>query len=319
MTTIQFDDTGVNAPSQMFNEQCLNLVYAFEHVEINEQTAVERLNALAQESLEVGRVGNAGRAYQMMGYIHNITGNKEACVAAYKQSRQLYTRINQEYWQTLLNINEGEHYRRRGDALKARPLYQRAFNMAKSLDMLLWQVIAIVNEGLTLIALEQYDAAHSCLMWGLKHIESIDETRRSRIAAEIYYGLAQISLIDHNLPQARAHAEQAVQQAELYESRYAKALTARMMGDVLTAIVRQKPNSEDPDPYYERAKTIFQELSAEADVARTLYAQGISLAQRGDQIRAMDLFRESRNIFAKLGMQDEVARASEAQRGIIPN
>jgi hypothetical protein len=58
----------------------------------------------------------------------------------------------------------------------------------------------------------------------------------------------------------------------------------------------------------------FKNIDAEAEVAETLFVQGVSYYKRMDR-RAMICFQQALNTFNRLGMRGEAKRATKALTG----
>jgi hypothetical protein len=61
----------------------------------------------------------------------------------------------------------------------------------------------------------------------------------------------------------------------------------------------------------------FKQVKAEAEVGKTLFAQGKSFAKRNRRNSAGRLFQQAIVIFTKLGMNDDAAKAAEEQLRVI--
>lgn len=327
----RIDDDGIIGPTPAFNQLALDKVFLWERGERDKVDIVQELEKAAQEQYEKGKMGNAARAYHLIGYVYNMTGQGDLSLEAYRKSRRLFKQNNNQYWLALLDLNEGEHFRRRGEIWRARPLYQRAFANAQSIGHLYIQVMAILNEGLALLQADDLAGAQSSLQWALEHAQKLDEQPRrvSGLLSEIYYGLANVNVAHKNMPIAYEHAMLALEHAQKAESRHSLGLAAVIMGDVLTSLQNQATpdapaqeqadSSNQPDTYYEMAIDAFNEINSESDLARAYFARGRSLIKRQEPQKANHDFRQAVAIFARLGLQEEAAAALEAQQRLSPS
>jgi hypothetical protein len=96
----------------------------------------------------------------------------------------------------------------------------------------------------------------------------------------------------------------------------------RTLGEVLLAFedrteLGDDEFSADPGEYFRAALESFQEMDAEGERARTMFAHARCLAKQGRRVAAARLLQQAMLIFAQLGMVDDSAKAAESQAEIF--
>jgi tetratricopeptide (TPR) repeat protein len=183
------------------------------------------------------------------------------------------------------------------------------------------QAMAMVNEGLTLLALNQHEMARKVLHEALaicdRWTENLDQ--RYSLLCELHHGLTRIYVLEGKLEHAWESAQYTLQFAERALQKMHLGLVYRDFGDILTRIKSAPANSlfAEPDEYFQRSLEVFRELNMEAEMARTIYAQALSMAQRGRKTTAARKLQQVMIMFTTLGMVDDAAKAAEAQLTVI--
>jgi hypothetical protein len=139
------------------------------------------------------------------------------------------------------------------------------------------------------------------------------------LLCEIHHGLAVIQLNDGQPQAAWSHATRALEIAQTHQNPLHIGYANRTAGEVLTMLEAPPGDgfSDDPDLYFQAANQAFRGIAAEGEVARTLYAHGKSLARRGRRITSARKLQQAMDIFTRLGMIDDAARAAEAQLEVL--
>jgi len=257
----------------------------------------------------------------MLGYVYHYRGNLNISIQHYESARRLYNRVNNFDRVATVDLNLGENYRFKGDFDQALRLFRAAYKMVAELGNLRIQTLATVAEGLTLLTVAQYTRAFHVLEQGLQltHQWTGDDDKLTEILCEIYHGMAVIHLKDGDTQSAWHCALQALEIA--YENEYPLHLgyANRTMGEVITQCgnVPDSDFASDPDEYFKAALNAFKSIHAEAEIARTMFAQGMSLAARGRRTTAGRLLQQAMIIFTRLDMVDDAARAAEAQLAVL--
>ncbi len=308
-------------PTPEFNQKCLNVVNQFSSGQLAYENALAELDKLAQEADASGHLVNQGRVQQLIAYIQHYRGNLDVSIYHNEQARALYARAGNPKRVATIDLNQGENYRFKGEFNRAAKLYRSAYDVAEQFGDLRLQTLASSNEGLVLLALKQYEDAFAVFNKSLKLAVQLDIQQQdvAGILCEIYHGLAVIHLNEGNLEAAWMRAMEALQVAEQVNQLHIKGYANRTLGEVLTEL-KTAPDSRfssDPDDYFKLSIKFLQELKAEAEIARTMFAQAISLAKRGKRTTAAKKLQQVMDMFTKLGMVDDAARAAEAQLSLM--
>lgn len=304
-------------PTPEFNQKCIVIVNRFASGELQYEQALAELEALAYEANESGHLVNQGRVEQLMGYVQHYRGNLDVSIRHNERARTLFARAGNPRRVAIIDLNQGENYRFKGELNRAAKLYQSAYEFAEQFGDVQLQTQASSNEGLALLALKRYDEAHVVFNKSLKLAQQLDiqDANVATLLCEIYHGLAEIHLHEGNLEAAWIRAVEAIQLAEQANQPLIKGYANRTLGEVLTEL-KTAPDSRfssEPDDYFRESLRYLQDLKAEAEMARTLFAQSLSLAKRGRRTTAAKKLQQVMDMFTKLGMVDDAARAAEAQ------
>jgi tetratricopeptide (TPR) repeat protein len=308
-------------PTVEFNQRCMDVLRQWEQGDISFDGAIHALVALSREAEANHQDINQGRAEQLLGYIQHYRGNLDASVHYNERARALYHRAGNLRRVAIIDLNQGENYRFKGDFVRAVRLYQSAQRIAEQYSDIAMLTMATVNEGLVLVTLGKNTEARRVLMRGLElapqHPQEMDTQRQtfSRLSCEIHHGMAVINLRENNPEAAWEEAAKALSLAEKTGDPILRGYANRTIGDVLTEL-GEAPQAEyenDPDHYFRLALDAFRQLNAEAEIARTMYAQGVSLAKRGRRTAASRKLQHVMLEFSRLGMVDDAARTAEAQ------
>ncbi|PJF28537.1 MAG: hypothetical protein CUN52_12950 [Phototrophicales bacterium] len=308
-------------PTPEFNQRCLNIINQFNSGQLAYESALAELDKLAHEADSSGHLVNQGRVQQLIAYIQHYRGNLDVSIYHNEQARALYARAGNPRRVATIDLNQGENYRFKGEFNRAAKLYRAAYEVAEQFDDIRLQALASSNEALVLLALKKYDEAFTIFNKSLKLANQLDiqQTDVAGIFCEIYHGLAVIHLYKGELQLAWMRAMEALQVAEQVNQLHIKGYANRTLGEVLTEM-KTAPDSRfssDPDTYFRMSIEFLQELKAEAEIARTMFAQALSLAKRGKRTTAAKLLQQVMDMFTKLGMVDDATRAAEAQLSLM--
>lgn len=309
-------------PTPPFYEECLAIVQSWQENAVTAQRALQSLKALAQKAQSDNHLANEGYAYYLVAYVYHFMGNLGSSNIHYSKARKLFDRVGNHRRLAFIDINLGENYRYRGDFRRARLLYQKAYDVGIQLGNIRIKTIALANQGLTLISTQSYHIAQQNLRESLDLCETWDESQSEidALRAEIYFGLAQVELALGQVQTAWQYAQESLNRATTSQSKHGIGLAYRILGDVATALTltaTTMPDMKNPDDYYRQALSIFREMTADAEVARTLFSHAYSLGKRKRLRRASVLFNEAMASFTRLGMTNDAANAAEAQLAII--
>lgn len=308
-------------PTAEFNQRCVQTIQGWQAGDTPFNDAIQHMDALLAEAHRAGHIANQARAQHGLGFLQHYRGNLNTSIRHYEQARSLYLRVGNRSRAANIDLNQGENYRFKGEFKRARRLYHAAFETATELDNLRIRTIAAVNEGLVLLALEKLDAAQTAFERGYQLTQQWVENRDALpgILCEIHHGMSVIHLARDEHQAAWEHALKALDAARINKQPLQIGYANRTLGEVVTAI-HEAPLPglpSEPDEYFRTSVAAFREIDADAEMARTMYAQASSLALRGRRTTAARKLQQAMIIFTRLGMVDDAARAAEAQLAVI--
>lgn len=317
-------------PTPDFDERCTGVLNRWKQGELPFKQAIEMMNELEREAVESGSPCDQGRVQLLLGVIQGYRANLDASVQHFERARSLFERAGNRRRAVGALLNLGESYRQKGDFTRARQLFHTAYEGAEALGDKVTQAIAACNEGLIFLSLERYESASTMLNKAAQLAEqAADEARRQPVLCEIYHGLASVSLKTGDLESAWSYALQSHQVAQETNQPLLLGFANRAMGEVLSALLSVPRSAEDtmvypitdkdPDDYFRAASDAFQEIKAEGELARTMYAHAISLLERGRSMMAARKLQQAMIIFTRLGMADDAAKAAHAQMAALAN
>jgi tetratricopeptide (TPR) repeat protein len=308
-------------PTPEFNQSIIDVINAWESGDMPFAEGIARLTNLRQEAIAANHIANQGRAEHLLGYLQHYRGNLDSSIRHYRRARSLYNRAGNRVRMVTIDINQGENQRLKGDLEQALKLYRTAYATGVELGRKDSQTIAITNEGLALFALGEYADAIKALERGLElSDEWPDKTDRNYhpLLCEIYHGLANTYLQQGNLDIAWEYVLKGLDIAKIDGQPFTRGFANRTAGVVITALesVPDETFSSDPDYYFKQALAAFNEINAEAELARTIFAHAHSLAERGKRTTAARKLQQAMIIFTRLGMMQDAARAAEMQLSV---
>ncbi len=318
---VSINQQTANEPTPEFNQRCMDVLRQWEQGEATFDGAIGQLTKLSRDAEKNSQDINQGRAEQLLAYVHHYRGNLDASIHHNERARALYHRGGNLRRVGIIDLNQGENYRFKGDFARALRLYQSVQRIAEQFNDVGSLTMATVNEGLVLVTLGQNTEARRVLARGLalssQHPQDSETNRQTyyRLLCEVHHGTAVISLRENEPQAAWEEAARALKLAETTGDPILRGYANRTIGDVLTALgsAPQPGYSDDPDDYFRAALEAFKLLNAEAEIARTMFAQAVSLAKRGRRTTAARKLQHVMLEFSRLGMLDDVARTAEAQ------
>lgn len=308
-------------PTPEFNAQCISLIRKWESGNLPFHEVLIQLQSLQKKAINGQHLANQARIEHLAGYIQHYRGNLNTSIRHYERARKLYAEVGNDGRVANIDLNQGENYRFKGDFQRAGTLYHRAYDAAAELGNLILQTIAIINEGLTYLAMGHLDDAEHAFHDGFYLAEQWTDNfnKRAEILCEAHYGMAEISLKREQYQAAWDEAMEALSSAKEVNHPLQLGIAQRTIGEVVTHLEHLSDTqfSENPDVYFRASLTHFQEINAEAELARTMLAHAKSLAHRGRKRSAARKLQQVMIIFTKLGMIDDAARTAEAQLRVV--
>jgi len=308
-------------PTPEFNEKCLTLLKNWEAGELPYNDVIQHIKALQQESRDSGHITNEARIEHLAGLIQHYHGSLNTSIRHYEQARKLYAKVGNRSRVANIDLNQGENYRFKGDFNHARMLYHNAYEAAAELGELSLQTIAVVNEGLTYLALNQLEDAERAFHDGyyLSEQWSNNFQKRAEILCELHYGMTVIHLKHEDYSAAWVDALATLKNAKQVNQPRQLGFAYRVLGEVVTHLdtIPDERFSDDPDKHFRASMNCFQEIDAQAELARSMFEQAKSLSYRGRKTSAARKLQQVMIIFTKLGMIDDAARTAEAQLSFL--
>jgi tetratricopeptide (TPR) repeat protein len=308
-------------PALEFESRCLTIVNQWQAGSLPFVEASNQLGTLKEEAEKANHLPNEARAEFLLGYLQHYRGNLDVSIHHYERARLLFERAGNQAQVACCDIHLGESYRYKGDFNRARRLLRQAHDLAIELNVLDTRTAAMASEAQILLRMGQYQAARDLLeeAYQLSQEWPPDSPALPGLLCEIHHGLAVIHLSDGQPQAAWSHATRALEIAQTHQNPLHVGYANRTAGEVLTMLEAPPGNgfSGDPNFYFQAANLAFRSIHAEGEVARTLYAHGKSLARRGKRVTSARKLQQAMDIFTRLGMIDDAARAAEAQLEVL--
>jgi tetratricopeptide (TPR) repeat protein len=308
-------------PTPKFVEKCRNALDRWEEGAMSIRETILILNQCSQEAMITHHLANQGYVEHILGYIEHTRGNLESSIQHYKQARALFVHINNQRFRARMELNLGENYRFQGDFDQALELYQNVYMITEQVGDLRIQTFSVVNKGTALFELGENNNAYQAFEEGLALIEQWQQhfEQKNKILGETHYGMALIHMRRDDPDAAWEHLHKCLQAAEARNQPWTRGYAHRLAG-ILVSEIDPLPDSTlspNPDDHFQQAMDAFKEINAEAELARTIYAQARSLGQREERLQAARKFQQAMLIFNRLGMINDAALAAEAQLNLI--
>ncbi len=311
-----------------FKERINAIYHQWHDGELPFSEALEKLEALWQETIDDDNLVNRGGIENTLGIMQGYRGNYDESTTRFEKALELFDSGGAKGRMVACVLNIGETYRLRGNFTRARSYFHRAYQTSKELNRLRNQSVALANEGQMWISLNSMEKARStlekALSIGERAIDEQETSKEERISnldnlCEIHHALVTVCLDEKSPLEAWEHARQSYELAQQMNREIRIGYANRALGDVITELVSIPDDDfrNDPDYYYDAALTAFRNVKSEGEVGKTLLAKGKSLVKRNKKRSAGRLFQQAMVIFTRLGMTDDAARAAEAQMSAI--
>ncbi len=314
-----------NEPTPEFNAHCMTILDAWESGALPFKDAVDQLSALGRAAVERGHLVDEGRAELLLGILQGYRANLDASIAHFERARDLFEQSGNRRRAIGALLNLGESHRWKGNFTRARQLFRTAFEGARDTGALEVQAIAASNEALMLVSLGHPESAKTLFEKALllaKDLPPDQLDKRIELTAEIQASLVDVFLSLNNPDEAWKQGVMAYNLACELKQPLQTGTVRRALGQVLTTLGylpddAPKALAADPDEHFQLATEAFQDVKADGEVARTLYAHALSLAQRGHGLAAARKLQQAMIIFTRLGMTDYADKAAKAQREVL--
>lgn len=315
-------------PAQINSElqkQCDTIVQNWKLGEIRYPQALKELESLLESAKQDKRTADEGYIEISLGILYGWRGNYPTSIECFERARDLFVRVENREQVVRCMLNIGESYRLKGNFVRARQFFNTAYKSSVDMKHLPLQITARLNEAQMLISIDHVDTAESALKEAYEKCQqpwsaevNYDESRRLGSLCEICYSLASIYLSNNNFAEAQKYALESLQAAEETKLPLRLGLAHRIVGEVMTHVEGFEIDGEsDPDAHFHKAITYFRQINADGEIARTMFAQGRSLAKRDRSTLAARKLQQAVMIFSRLDMVDDAAKAAEEQLRLI--
>lgn len=307
-------------PDSHFESLCQTLFSDWITGKMPLHEVVKVLDTLGKKADESKQYVHQGRIEHIRGRVYQDAGDINRSIQHYDKARRFYVKANNRRLTAIIDLNQGENYREKGDFVRALSLYQQAYKIAGEAEDPDTQTYARGNMGWAWYGLGDYEQAQRAFEEAYNTASTIpDEKERCGTIAEQLYGMAMVSLSRQEWLIAWHLGCEALEQAQKSDENRELGYAWRTLGDALTLLRIRPIHSQSitlpssTDDYYANAISAFKAISAEVEIARTLFAQAKSLVKRGNAGKASPLFRESIVIFTRLNLVHEAMKVAEVQ------
>lgn len=311
-------------------QQATDILTRWENGALSYQDAIGQLIALKGEISGEGRLDDEAYLESRIGVIEGYRGNYATGIAHFERARELYLKADNQRQVVTCNLNIGETYRLKGNFSRARQYFRIGHEAALELGDRELQVLARANESQMTMSQGHLEQAEATLRECYDLCEdpfpvppdSAPETiARAQLdqKADIAQALTTIYLQQGRIDEAWRFAKESFSLAESLGTDLRLGFAYRALGEVITALngATEAGYNPDPDVHFADSVLRFKAVNAEGEMARTLYAQGRSLAKRGRSTLAARKLHQAMIIFSRLGMVDDAAHAAEEQLRLL--
>lgn len=268
------------------------------------ETKAERALALSRA---IGNRVIQARALNLLGWVQTGTGRFAEGQAVMQDALAIYRTLgDRRHMASMLN-NLGASAHFRGEYRTALPFYQEGIVIAQEVGDRDTEVVLRSNLGGVLVALGHATTAEEELQISLRMAASANLSATS----ETWSFLSEALLAQQRLDEAEAAAQQALELVGLTEEKEHTGTAWRALGQIASArLAAGLVAAHDPDHCFRTSQQIFEEIEAEAEVARTLRAWAAHARAQGDSTQGDALLQQARDRFTRLGLTEEIARTT---------
>ena len=319
MDVLKTQPVAKQEPTPEFDRGCVEVIKSWREGQLTFREAAASLTQYLQQATATGQLANQGRAEQVLGVLQGQRGNLESSLYHLGRARDLYQQAGNEIMVTHTDMDRGVIYSLRGDLTVGLELFRSIYQIAEAAGDAFLQSLASHNAGTNLHELKQYTAARPAYERALELTEQWQGNAHQKNihTCNIHWRLAMLYLDLDDPEAAWRHVLIAQEIADQNDLLLLQGYVYRSLARLVTELA-PPPNltlSNNPDEYFQKALAAFQTLSAETDIAQTIFYYACSLAKRGDRLAAMRKFQQAMLIYNRLGMLRDVALATEAQLG----
>ncbi|MBN1486045.1 MAG: tetratricopeptide repeat protein, partial [Anaerolineae bacterium] len=263
---------------------------------------------VAEEALSLGQAsGNqvtlAG-IMNLMSTVYDLLGQYKPAIIYTERALELYRAAGKPVEEGVMLNNLGATLGGAGDYVRAISFFRQALDIAREFGDWNSEMLSLSNLGGMQVGIKDYTSAeHS-----LRHAIQIAETGGVKFP-EPYAYLAEVFLGQGKMDEALAQALAAVDLGLDVQEDLGAAW--RALGRVAGALAREvviNGQVMSAVACFSESLTVFTEMGAEAERARTLRVWAEYEQRQGNREAAVRLWARSREIFQQLGMDLELQR-----------
>lgn len=191
----------------------------------------------------------------------------------------------------------------RGDGQKAVQLYNAALDMAKEVGDR--RMEAIIHSSIGEVYRDDRKFKES--MAHFKVAEEIASAHHDQLLlAEVARHMAVLSLKNGDVEMSRKHVGRALDLAKRLRAKEMEGLAYRALGEIESTTMWDTSKTEGQDDAqiaFMRALEIFREIGNQLEVARTLYALGNRMLERGNLSGSRSVLNEAKEIYKRVDIK----------------
>jgi tetratricopeptide (TPR) repeat protein len=285
------------------------------------KVALDKTDNIRADLRKTDNIPAMGYLATTLGILYGYQQDYKKSLAHFDQARRYYQNAGDEYRTVVTMLNLGETYRLQGNLTRARRMFHEASEMVAGREEWRLEANALANEGLIYIEQNNINNARTVFQNALnashkqeattdKFLENDWSTR-----SEMYYGLAQIDIIELAFNKAWDNAITALEYAEKSGMNIRLGQANRTIAQVISLLGHAPTDDfeDTPDPYFKKALEYFSKSELEVETAYTLVEQAQSFAKRGQTQAAYKCYTQAFTIFARKGLSKEAADTAEAR------
>jgi class 3 adenylate cyclase/tetratricopeptide (TPR) repeat protein len=262
---------------------------------------------------ELGDRGEVARSLNLLGAAHYGLGRYSQAENYWGQALAIFKELGNHHQEMDLLSNLGVIADALGDYETALERYQGALEIARDVGYRDGEIAYLSNRGGERAALGDYEAAEQ----DLRQVIELTQSTSSWILTNTYNYLAEACLGQNKTDEALSAARQALALGQAEGAQEYIATAWRALGRVTARLARpieiedkqtgQTPTFTAVDCFAESAR-ICAEIGMEGERARTLREWARYELRHGDKAKGQAMWRESREIFERLGAVREAGR-----------
>jgi tetratricopeptide (TPR) repeat protein len=306
------------------------LLSKWEEGGVSYEDVIARFDVLMAEAIAAKRHNDHGQIEYRRGMIEGYRGSYETSIKHFENARDLFIAGGMRRRVIACHLNIGETYRLKGNFTRARQYFRIGYEAALELGHREMQVTCRINEAQMLVSLGYMDQAETtlleCYTLAREPFPYDADRDPERVERGRLSHLVDITKALATIYSSRRQANEAWNYArECYTIAYQLTVTLlmgfadRAMGEAISLNPERIEDGVNPDPdyYFQQSISHLKEVNAEAEIARTLLAQGRSLIGRGKRTQAARKLNQAIAIFNRLNLIDEASRAAEEQLKLL--